>query len=221
MGGSNSWPQLLRASSNHSAKQSIYTWAFWSGERDLQCLCCAAVLFFTNRHFSSGKRDSCFFSCASALVSTIFTFVSGGRDLHCFLCASASLHNIWTLFSGERDCRCFWCAAESMTKTCAFYRERGTLNIISLLLFFLILFDETFSMLFNLSGCLSAENLFAICMHFLPYFSYSCINILFSSFVHLPLFISCWAIWCHLSRDVKSVWHRIGAQGARLYGRNS
>ncbi len=33
--------------------------------------------------------------------------------------------------------------------------------------------------------------------------------------------ISCWAILCHLSHDVKSAWHRIGARGARLYGRNS
>ncbi len=30
---------------------------------------------------------------------------------------------------------------------------------------------------------------FAICMQLLPYFSYSCINILRSSSVHLPLFI--------------------------------
>ncbi len=30
---------------------------------------------------------------------------------------------------------------------------------------------------------------FAICMQLLPYFSYSCINILCSSSVHLPLFI--------------------------------
>ncbi len=30
---------------------------------------------------------------------------------------------------------------------------------------------------------------FAICMQVLPYFSYSCINILCSSSVHLPLFI--------------------------------
>ena len=31
--------------------------------------------------------------------------------------------------------------------------------------------------------------LFAICMQLLPYFSYSCINILCSFSVHLPLFI--------------------------------
>ena len=45
-----------------------------------------------------------------------------------------------------------------------------------------------FRMLFNLSGCSSAEdscNLHAL----LPYFSYSCMNIFCLSCVHLPLFI--------------------------------
>jgi hypothetical protein len=43
-------------------------------------------------------------------------------------------------------------------------------------------------MLFNLSRYSSAENL-AICMQLLPYFLYSCINILCSSCIYLPLFI--------------------------------
>ncbi len=43
-------------------------------------------------------------------------------------------------------------------------------------------------MLFNLSRCSSAEN-FCNLHGLLPYFLYSCINILCSSSVHLPLFI--------------------------------
>ncbi len=53
---------------------------------------------------------------------------------------------------------------------------------------FQILIEETFSMLFNLSRCSSART-FAISMQLLPYFSYSCINLLCSSSIYLPLFI--------------------------------
>ncbi len=45
---------------------------------------------------------------------------------------------------------------------------------------------------------------FAICMQLLPYFSYSCITILCSSSVHLPLFILLFGkLACTLSPDSK------------------
>ncbi len=80
----------------------------------MRYLCCAAVLFFSNRSLSSGERDS----------------------------------------------RFFLCAAESMTKTCAFFigREGLLISFHCCRICFQILFEETFSMIFNLSGCSSAEN---------------------------------------------------------------
>jgi hypothetical protein len=124
------------------------------------------------------------------LVSNFFTFFSGGRDSHCFLCASALLHKIWTLLSGERDCHCFWCATELMTKTCAFsLGERDSCYRFTAAEFVFIFCLKKHSTCFLIWVGVWVLRTLAICMQLLPYFLYSCINILCLYSVHLPLFI--------------------------------
>ncbi len=111
----------------------VNTWAFWSGERDLQCFCCAAVLFFTNRSLSSEERDCHFSLCASASVSKIWPFsqeegtcvVSCAHQHFCItfeLCPQ--VREIVDVFVVQHN---FWPRLELS------HWERGTLNIVWLL----------------------------------------------------------------------------------------
>ncbi len=133
--------------------------------------------------FCSGERDSCFFLCAAASFVKIWTLSSGKRDSCCFLCAAASFVKIQTLSSGERDSRCFLCASASLHNICVFFlcwerlplflmcsriidqdlcfpirREGLSISFHYCRICLQILFEKTFSMLFNLSRCSSAEN---------------------------------------------------------------
>ncbi len=166
------------------------TWAFWSGVRDLRYLCCAAEWFLSNRFLFSGRRDSCFFLCASASVCKILIFFSGGRDLHWNLCAAASVSKISTFFPGERNLHCFLCASVLLTKTCTFLSgEIDSWNCFTPAEFVFKFCLKKHSACFLIWADVQVLRTLAIYMQLLPCFSYSCINILFSSSVHLPLFI--------------------------------
>ena len=122
-------------------------------------VCCAAVLSFTNRSLSSGERDSCFFLCASASVCKILIFFQeeGTRAVSCVHqhhCIKFELFFWWErllivlLFSGMCDQNlCF-----------LFGRERLSILFHCWGICFYILSEKTFSMLFDLSWCLSVKN---------------------------------------------------------------
>ncbi len=108
----------------------------------------------------------------------------------CFLCASLFLNNIWALSSGERDCQYFCCSATCSTKTCAFpLGERNSWYHFTAAQFVFKFCLKKHSACFLIWAGVWVLRTLAICMQLLPYFSYSCINILCFSCVHLPLFI--------------------------------
>ncbi len=140
--------------------------------------------------FISRGRDSHCFLCAIALVSNILTFFSGGRDSGCFLCASVFLDNIWALSSGGRECQYFCRSGAFLTKTCAFpSRERDFQYRFTAAEFVFKFCLKKHSACFLTWAGVQVLRTLAICLQLLPYFSYSCINILCLSCVHLPLFI--------------------------------
>ncbi len=118
------------------------------------------------------------------------TFFSGGRDLHCLLSASALLVNIWALYSCVRGCQYICCSVVYLTKTCAFpLGERDSQYCLTAAEFVFQFCLKKHSARFFIWAGVRVLRTFAICMQLLPYFSYSCINIMYSSWVHLPLFI--------------------------------
>ena len=86
---------------------------------------------------------------------------------------------------------------------------------------FHVIFDDKFETLHSLPASLSISNGLEYCNWVVSITLILIMTRIKIPFSHLCPTLSCWAIWCHLSCDVKSAWHRIGAQGARLYGRNS
>ncbi len=142
-----------------SAAFIVNTWAFWSGARDLQCLCCAAVLFFTKRSLSSGERDSHFFCVHQHWLLKFWPFSREEETLvvscvHQYHCIKFEIFFWWerlpiVLLSSDMFDQnlCF-----------PIWRERLSISFYSCRVCLQILSEETFSMLFNLSRCSSAEN---------------------------------------------------------------
>ncbi len=175
-GGSNSYCFLCAAASVD------FIWAFCSGERDSRCFLCSAVLFLILE-----LSDQVRVSCNICVVQQYDSFQIGLYLQVKETLVSFHVYQHWFLkfwpFAQEEGTRIVSCVHQHHCIIFVFFlwwerllivllfssiydqtlcfcigRERLSISSHCCRICFQILFEEIFSMLFNLSGCSSAEN---------------------------------------------------------------